>query len=258
MTLLNKNFQLEPKLEKYLKKMEKETDTLEEQYINHPYPKPIENMDEMIKYNYNQVSGMKLLWQKIFPEKEYCENIDVLIAGCGTNKAVYHSMKFPNSKNYAIDLSDTSINHVKKMIIKFNIKNLEVEKKDIVDLDENKKFDYVVSTGVIHHTINPQKTLNKLVSVTKNDGALFIMVYAIYLRLGIYYLQDIFKFLDLKPNKKGVNSIRNLIKLLPENHYAINYINAIKNSTGTRDLTYDAGIVDTFLNARDKAYDVMN
>ena len=52
MTLLNKNFQLEPKLEKYWKKMEKETDTLEEQYINHPYPKPIENMDEMIKYNY--------------------------------------------------------------------------------------------------------------------------------------------------------------------------------------------------------------
>ena len=236
--------------------MEKEIDIIEEQYIHHPYPEPIENMDEKIKNNYNQGSGMDLLWKKIFPEKEYYENIDVLIAGCGTNQAVFHAMKFPKSKNYAIDISDSSINHVKKMIMKFNIKNLEVEKKDIVDLDENIKFDYTVSTGVIHHTKNPQKSLNKLVSVTKNDGALFIMVYANYLRKGIYYLQDAFKYLGLKPNKKGVDLVRNLIRLLPKYHYAFNYINIANSEGGTRDLTYDAGIVDTFLNARDIAYDV--
>ena len=57
--------------------------------------------------------------------------IDVLIAGCGTNQAVYHAMKFPNSKNYAIDVSQTSLNHIKKMVKKFGIKNLDVEKKDI-------------------------------------------------------------------------------------------------------------------------------
>ena len=236
--------------------MEKEIDIIEEQYINHPYPEPIENMDEKIKNKFYQGSDQNLLWKKIFPEKEYYENIDVLIAGCGTNQAVYHAMKFPNSKNYAIDISDSSINHVKKMIIKFNIKNLEVEKKDIVDLDENNKFDYTVSTGVIHHTKKPQKSLNKLVSITKNEGALFIMVYAIYLRQGIYYLQDAFKYLGLKPNKKGVDYIRNLIRLLPENHYALNYINEIQRSVGTNDLSFDAGVVDTFLNARDIAYDL--
>ena len=55
-------------------------DGIEEQYINHPYPEPIENMDERISNNYAQISGMDLLWKKIFPEKEYDEKIDVLIA----------------------------------------------------------------------------------------------------------------------------------------------------------------------------------
>tara|TARA_X000000368_G_scaffold415511_1_gene407407 strand:+ start:1496 stop:2737 length:1242 start_codon:yes stop_codon:yes gene_type:complete len=237
--------------------MKKKSDIIEEQYINHPYPEPIVNMDEQIKkYNYAQMSGIDLLWRKLFPEKEYNENIEVLIAGCGTNQAIYHALKFPNSKNYAIDVSKSSIDHVKKMIKKFEIKNLEVEKKDILDLNKNTKFDYVVSTGVIHHTMDPQKSLNNLVNLTKNDGALFIMVYAIYLRQGIYYLQDAFKHLNLKPTEKGVNLIRNLIKLLPENHYAINYIKEIQQTSGTRDLSFDAGVVDTFLNARDKAYNI--
>ncbi len=237
--------------------MNKKIDAIEEQYINHPYPEPIENMDEMIEmYNYAQISGMDILWRKIFPEKEYNENIDVLIAGCGTNQAIYHALKFPKSKNYAIDVSQSSLNHVKKMIKKFGIKNLEVEKKDIIHLDKNQKFDYIVSTGVIHHTKDPLKSLRSLVDVTKNDGSLFIMVYAIFLRHGIYYLQDAFKYLDLKPTNKGVNLIRNLIRLLPKNHYAHNYINQIQNTFGTQDLSFDAGVVDTFLNARDKAYDI--
>ena len=46
--------------------------------------------------------------------KEYNENIDVLIAGCGTNQAIYHALKFPKSKNYAIDVSQSSLNHVKR------------------------------------------------------------------------------------------------------------------------------------------------
>ncbi len=92
--------------------------------------------------------------------------------------------------------------------------------------------------------------------VTKQDGALFIMVYASYLRVGIYYLQDAFKYLNLKANNEGIAVAKNLIELLPKYHYAHNYIKAINNSLGTKDLTFDAGIIDTFFNARDKAYDI--
>ena len=231
-------------------------DGIESQYMQHPYPAPISNMRERIQLGYKQGSSPDLIWNKLFPEKPYKDNLNVLIAGCGTNQAIYHALMFPNSQHYAIDVSDKSLRHVANMIKAYDIKNLEIEKKDIVDLTHDNEFDYVISTGVIHHTKNPQESLSKLLQTSKNDGALFIMVYASYLRIGVYYLQDAFRYLNLKPDKKGIEAAKKLIELSPKNHYAHNYIKAITNTTGTKDLLFDAGFVDTFFNARDKAYDI--
>ncbi len=232
-------------------------DIIEEQYVNHPYPEPIDDLLMHInKSLYVEYAGIDVVWHKLFPDKEYNENIDILIAGCGTNQAPYHALKFPNSNIYAIDVSDTSINHAKKMIEKYNIKNLEIEKKDIIDLKDDQKFDYTISTGVIHHTENPQLSLNKIVDATKADGGLFIMVYANYLRHGVYYLQDFFRYLGIKQNKLGLDVIRDIMNALPKDHYAQNYIKIANNNS--RDLSFDAGIIDTFLNARDVSYDIFS
>ncbi len=234
----------------------KDTDGIEQQYTEHPYPAPISNMRERIEQGYRQGSSPDECWHQLFPEKAYRDDLNILIAGCGTNQAVYHAMRFPNSHHYAIDVSDASLNHVKDMIKKYDIKNLEIEKKDIVELQHKNEFDYVISTGVIHHTKDPQESLSRLVETTKDDGALNIMVYAIYLRVGIYYFQDAFRYLGLKPTKEGIGTAKTLIELSPKNHYAHNYIEQITKSSGTRDLTFDAGFVDTFFNARDVAFDI--
>lgn len=237
--------------------MTNNSDVIAEQYAAHPYPEPIFNMDEQIKkHSYAQGSCPERIWRKLFPEKSYSDSLDVLIAGCGTNQAIYHALKFPNSRHFAIDVSDTSLDHVRAMIKKYNLKNLEVEKSDIVSLSRSQSFDYVISTGVIHHTNDPQGSLNRLVEVTKQAGALFIMVYANYLRHGIYYLQDSFRYLNIPSSSRGVELVRNLLKLLPSDHYVFNYIRAAQNSTGTKDLDFDAGVIDTFLNARDVAFDI--
>lgn len=232
------------------------TDRIERQYTDFPYPAPIEDILGSLERGYRQGSFPDELWPKLFPEKNYREDLNVLIAGCGTNQAIAHALKFPNSQHYAIDVSEKSLEHVANSIKKYDIKNLEFEKKDICELEGKNEFDYVVSTGVIHHTKDPQNSLSKLVEVTKQDGALFIMVYASYLRVGIYYLQDAFKYLNLKANNEGIAVAKNLIDLLPKYHYAHNYIEVINNSLGTKDLTFDAGFIDTFFNARDKAYDI--
>ena len=234
----------------------KDTDGIEQQYTEHPYPAPISNMREQIEQGYRQGTSPGDTWHQLFPEKAYRDDLNILIAGCGTNQAVYHAMRFPNSHHYAIDVSDASLNHVKDMIKKYDIKNLEIEKKDIVELQHKNEFDYVISTGVIHHTKDPQESLSRLVETTKDDGALNIMVYAIYLRVGIYYFQDAFRYLGLKPTKEGIGTAKTLIELSPKNHYAHNYIEQITKSSGTRDLTFDAGFVDTFFNARDVAFDI--
>lgn len=236
--------------------MNKDIDKIETQYNEYPYPLPIQDIREKIVNGYSQGSCPERLWQRIFPEKKYKDDLNVLIAGCGTNQAIYHALKFPNSRHYAIDLSENSLRHVNNMIKKYGIKNLIIEKKSISELKNNNEFDYVVSTGVIHHTKNPQESLNTLVNATKSDGALFIMVYATYLRVGIYYLQDAFRYLGLKNNSEGINIGKRLIQLSPKNHYANNYLEIINNSkTGTKDLSFDAGFIDTFFNERDISYD---
>ena len=234
----------------------KDTDGIEQQYTEHPYPAPISNMRERIEQGYRQGSSPDVLWHKLFPEKKYRDDLNILIAGCGTNQAVYHALRFPNSHHYAIDVSDESLNHVRDMIKKYNIKNLEIEKKDIVELPHKSEFDYVISTGVIHHTKDPQESLSKLVETTKDDGALYIMVYASYLRVGVYYFQDAFRYLGLKPTKEDIGIAKKLIELSSKKHYANNYIEAITKSSGTKDLSFDAGFVDTFFNARDVSFDI--
>ena len=107
----------------------KDTDGIEQQYTEHPYPAPISNMRERIEQGYRQGSSPDVLWHKLFPEKKYRDDLNILIAGCGTNQAVYHALRFPNSHHYAIDVSGVSLNHVGDMIKKYNIKNLEIEKK---------------------------------------------------------------------------------------------------------------------------------
>ena len=234
----------------------KDADGIEQQYTEHPYPAPISNMRKRIEQGYRQGTSPDDTWHQLFPEKAYRDDLNILIAGCGTNQAVYHAMRFPNSHHYAIDVSDVSLNHVKDMIKKYDIKNLEIEKKDIVELQHKNEFDYVISTGVIHHTKDPQESLSRLVETTKDDGALYIMVYAIYLRVGVYYFQDAFRYLGLKSTKKDIGTAKKLIELSPKNHYAHNYIEAATRSSGTKDLSFDAGFVDTFFNARDVAFDI--
>ena len=107
-----------------------DTDGIESQYTQHPYPAPISDMPKRIQLGYKQGSSPDLIWNMLFPEKPYKDDLNVLIAGCGTNQAIYHALMFPNSQHYAIDVSEESLRHVADMIKVHNINNLEIEKKD--------------------------------------------------------------------------------------------------------------------------------
>ena len=70
------------------------------------------------------------------------------------------------------------------------------------------------------------------------------------------FLQDAFRYLDLEPDKYGIQIAKKLIELSPANHFARNYIDTENFGFETKDLTFEAGFVDTFFNARDIAYDI--
>ena len=223
---------------------------VQNQYNKYPYPKPIFEMKEMISRGYREAACFdKEFWHNFFPEKQFNDELKIFIAGCGTNQAVYFSLKYPNSKIFAIDLSQTSISHNYDMIKKYNIKNLEIEKKSIFDIKIKEEFDFIISSGVIHHTEDPKKALKILVNSGLKDSAINIMVYASYLRVGVYFLQDIFRYLGLEQNENDIEFAKKFISDLPGNHFLKTY-----GELGPID---DSAFVDTFLHTQDKAYDCL-
>ena len=120
----------------------------------------------------------------------------------------------------------------------------------------------VISTGVLSITLKiPQA--NKFKQTQLRHYKEMMVLYSLwcmpaYLRMGVYFLQDGFNYLNLKSNKQDINLGQRLIELLPKSHYVHNYLDQITSTTGvgTKDLSFDAGIVDTFFNARDVAYNI--
>ena len=222
---------------------------IKEQYNQYTYPEPIEDMKKAIDNGYIDLSDANLFWDTFFPDKAYTNNLNVLIAGCGTNQAIYLALANPNWKIYGIDLSENSIKFVEKQIKKYDLKNLTIEMKDIFEVTSKDKYDLVISTGVIHHTKDPKLALKTLSSATKKEGALCIMVYAKYFRTGVYDLQKIFKYLGIKQDADGIKFVKNYIEnILPDDHIAKKFYKSTSSAI-------DTAIVDTWLNPQDTAYD---
>ena len=222
---------------------------IKEQYNRYTYPEPIEDMKKAIDNGYIDLSDANLFWDIFFPDKAYTDNLNVLIAGCGTNQPIYLALANPNWKIYGIDLSENSIKFVEKQIKKYDLKNLTIEMKDIFEVTSKDKYDLVISTGVIHHTKDPKLALKTLSSATKKEGALCIMVYAKYFRTGVYDLQKIFKYLGIKQDADGIKFVKNYIEnILPDDHIAKKFYKSTSSAI-------DTAIVDTWLNPQDTAYD---
>tara|TARA_B100000003_G_scaffold118445_1_gene106179 strand:+ start:1703 stop:2971 length:1269 start_codon:yes stop_codon:yes gene_type:complete len=222
---------------------------IKEQYNLYTYPEPIEEMQKAIDNGYIDLTDASLFWDIFFPDKTYKDNLNVFIAGCGTNQAVYLALANPNWKIYGIDLSENSIDFVNKQIKKYNLKNLNVEMKDIFEITNKDEYDLVISTGVIHHTKDPKLALKILSSATKKDGALCIMVYAKYFRTGVYDLQKIFRYLGIKQDADGIKFVKNYIEnILPDDHIAKKFYKSTPSDI-------DTAIIDTWLNPQDIAYD---
>ena len=223
---------------------------VEEQYKNWVYPLPVEDMRQAVSGNYREIGDPLLSWPIFWPRKRACpEKMDILIAGCGTNQAAYYAVRNPNWNILGIDLSDSSLAHQEKLKQKHGLNNLTLLKHDLTKVAElGKDYDFITSTGVLHHLPDPDLGLKALKSVLRKDGVINLMLYGKSLRLGVYIMQEFFKILCFQQTQKDVDLVRVLLASLPEDHIVRRYTKV------ANDLNYDAGIVDTFLHPQDTAY----
>jgi 2-polyprenyl-3-methyl-5-hydroxy-6-metoxy-1,4-benzoquinol methylase len=107
----------------------------------------------------------------------------VWIGGCGTNQALQTALRFRGGSVIGSDVSGKSLEICARNAQALQVTNLELREESINQATYKEQFDYVISTGVIHHNANPQGTLERLAQALKPEGVLELMVYNRFHRL---------------------------------------------------------------------------
>ncbi|HXQ71801.1 MAG TPA: class I SAM-dependent methyltransferase [Pyrinomonadaceae bacterium] len=105
------------------------------------------------------------------------DNPAIWVAGCGTNQALHTALKFPLGTVIGSDVSMTSLDLARSNAAKIGLTNVMLKQESINHVEYREQFDYVISTGVIHHNADPKVTLEKLRYALKPGGILELMVY---------------------------------------------------------------------------------
>jgi SAM-dependent methyltransferase len=225
-------------------------DVVSRQYERWRYPPPIADLESWSAHNwewFDPVHAHRVLW----PDRDYQPDLDILIAGCGTSQAAVFAFTNRDANVVAVDISQPSLDHQEYLKDKHGLTNLHLHRLAIEELPTlGLDFDLVVSTGVLHHLADPLAGLKALAGCLRHDGAMALMLYAKYGRIGVELLESVFRDFGLGQDDASVQLAKDTISVLPVDHPLQSYLKI------ARDLQDDAALVDTFLHGRARSYTV--
>jgi SAM-dependent methyltransferase len=176
-------------------------------YERLPYPAPLTSLDKH-RGLYKNPDRRRATFHLMWPTEQPRRNQEILIAGCGTSQAASYALREPDARITAIDISDTSLRHTRDLQRKYNLENLRLHQLPIERVREmGRTFDLVVCTGVLHHLPDPDQGLCALRDVLRPSGAMRVMVYARYGRVGIYMMQEYCRLLGITASAKDLRDL---------------------------------------------------
>jgi SAM-dependent methyltransferase len=219
-------------------------------YESHPYPAPLRDLDrhrELYRNPDRRRAWSLLLW----PTEKPRTNREILIASCSTSQAAVHALREPDAHITAIEISETSLRHTCELQRKYNLRNLELHRLAIEDVEAlGRSFDQIVCTGVLHRLPDPDTGLQSLRSVLAPDGAMHLMVYATYGRAGIYMIQEYCRLIGVRATEAELRDLGAVIGALSTDHPIAGV------AKRTKDFTYPNALADALLHPQDLAYTV--
>ena len=116
------------------------------------------------------------------------------------------------------------------------------------------KFDFAVSTGVLHHLKSSQKGLNIVNDVQLDYGGAELMVYGKYGRTSVYQIQELLRIINQKENglSDEITNAKSVVNSLPSFHWFHHRKMTDLENTG------DVGIYDLLLHKRDVAFSMFD
>lgn len=193
--------------------------------------------------------------------KDFNQDFRCLVAGAGTGDSVIYlaeQLRETSAEIVYLDISGASRCIAEKRAAVRGLTNITWMTESLLSLPKLPvgKFDYINCAGVLHHLHSPEDGLHALNSVLKDDGCIFLLLYAVYGRQAIYLMQTLFR--EIIPQHisipEKVALARRIIAALPNYHAFKNpdkWANEI-NANGYG----DSGLYDLLLHSVDRCYDV--
>ena len=225
-------------------------DEVEAFYDDHPYPPPVASLDRY-RESWSDPDRLRVEYHLMWPKAAYRDDLEILIAGCGTSQAAKHALRQPAARVAGIDSSATSLRHTRELKRRYDLNNLEVRQLPIERVHElGRQFDKIVCTGVLHHLADPDAGLRDLRAVLKPDGAMYLMVYATYGRAGITMIQEYCRQLGVGTSKREIEDLIAVLRTLPNGHPLAPVLRQ------SPDMRRSDALADALLHPRDRAYTV--
>jgi ubiquinone/menaquinone biosynthesis C-methylase UbiE len=179
---------------------------VQEQYEEFPYPRwklfPGANYDDRL---------MKVLTKK---------GARLLVAGCGTGQdPLAIAAAFPGLEILAVDLSRSSLAYAMRKAEEYGLENITFRQADILKLGSlGLQFDYIGSSGVLHHMKEPRAGLRVLCDILKPGGVMRLGLYSKLARQSVVAARKAVANQNYSNTAEGMRQFRrNSAQLLDKN-----------------------------------------
>jgi 2-polyprenyl-3-methyl-5-hydroxy-6-metoxy-1,4-benzoquinol methylase len=114
-------------------------------------------------------------------------DMQMLIAGCGTGRhAVLSALSYPSSQTLAVDLSRTSLAYAVRKTRELGLdRRITYAQADLMELDQEARFDMVQSTGVLHHMADTFEGARRVCRMVKPGGLVALGLYSAHARAAL-------------------------------------------------------------------------
>ncbi|OQW39354.1 MAG: hypothetical protein A4S08_07370 [Proteobacteria bacterium SG_bin4] len=195
-------------------------------------------------------------------QRNFDRDFRCLVAGGGTGDSVIYlaeQLRGTSAEIVYLDMSAASRRIAEQRAEVRGLTNITWLTESLLSIPELDigKFDYINCSGVLHHLNDPVEGSRALASALKDDGAMYLMVYAEYGRHAVYLMQTLFR--ELIPQhlsiQEKVNMARRIIGSLPVHHAFIKDLDKWANEI-TASGYGDSGLYDLLLHSVDRCYNV--
>jgi len=101
--------------------------------------------------------------------------MDIFDAGMGFGQYTYFMAKrFPDSKILAVDVKDEQVRDCKNFFSKCRYKNVKFEIADLITIDYNEKFDFILSVDVMEHIFEDEVVFKNFYNALRKGGKLLV------------------------------------------------------------------------------------